>query len=414
MFISEALQIRIDDIISKRLGYSTNSYDVYNWLQNFEAEDVPMALNVLEKTEFFSVARLVQIYNEGIQQIFKRFQHKNVIFLGVGEFGKSGAAMSYFLKQTPAFKDRRYKRKLHLAATPSDLLTIVVKNSIALDDFLIVLVDDFVGSGRSTVEFLKGTSKVLGFTPFLADYNLQPELALLSAIILNEGKSHIKKEFPAVEVTAELREKVFSPHGSVFGYRPKMIPIREFCHKYGIRLGKADNALGFENSQALIVFSHTTPNNTLPIIWSSNKYWQPLFPRFGQDKIDLTKKFRTASNYWLSIARKLQIKAFDFQKVVPYNEENIQLVTIMRLKGMRRAVPLICQHMGLTLAEYQAIIDEGIKRELFMKNGELSNYGKDVYEEIRKKIAIQQSNQSQRFVSLAETVYLPVTFRGKR
>jgi hypothetical protein len=413
MHITEVTQSRIEAIITKRLQHSTNFVDVYNWLGNFEETEVSIALDLLEKFEFFSVARIVQIFNEGIQHLYQQHSQKQVIFLGIGEFGKSGSAMAYFLKQTPVFSDKRYKRKLHLAATSFDLLLIIKDHGLKNADFLLILVDDFIGSGGSTIEFLEGTAKIKGLDKFLEENQLAPTLALLSIIVLKDGLKYIKSKYPELIVTGERREKIFSPHGNIFGYRPKMLPIREFCYKYGVRLSVADNALGFENSQALVAFSHTTPNNTIPIIWSSNHAWHPLYPRFGKDKIDQITRFRSESHYWLSIAQNLKISAFSFKNIIPYNELNIQLMTIIRLKAIKRATPLICQYMSITLSEYGIIMDEGKTRGLFTKADELSKFGREVHEEIRKKVAIQRSAQKHFFVSFAETVYLPSTFKGE-
>lgn len=63
-----------------------------------------------------------------------------------------------------------------------------------------------------------------------------------------------------------------------------MKEIREFCYKYGQQICKG-RELGYSNSQALVLFAHAVPNNTLPIIWVDKyedngvKYWQPLIAR---------------------------------------------------------------------------------------------------------------------------------------
>jgi len=62
----------------------------------------------------------------------------------------------------------------------------------------------------------------------------------------------------------------------------KMKQIREFCYKCGQQICRG-RELGYSNSQALVLFAHAVPNNTLPIIWVDKyedngvkKYWQPL------------------------------------------------------------------------------------------------------------------------------------------
>ena len=46
----------------------------------------------------------------------------------------------------------------------------------------------------------------------------------------------LKKSIHDLEIYGTGYIKAFSSGSSVFGYRPKMLPIREFCYKYGIDL----------------------------------------------------------------------------------------------------------------------------------------------------------------------------------
>lgn len=58
------------------------------------------------------------------------------------------------------------------------------------------------------------------------------------------------------------------------------------CQKYGEKL-YPKHPLGYDDSQLLIAFEYNTPNNTLPIIWSSTNnessnietIWHPIFER---------------------------------------------------------------------------------------------------------------------------------------
>jgi hypothetical protein len=109
-----------------------------------------------------------------------------------------------------------------------------------------------------------------------------------------------------IPIFGNIRFPIFQKRGSIFGYPPKALAMREFCFKYGDLLFSLKNyenkktklhPLGFENSQCLIGFEHSIPNNTLPIIWadkeytknSTKKFWQPIFPRYGDLKIDELK-----------------------------------------------------------------------------------------------------------------------------
>lgn len=58
---------------------------------------------------------------------------------------------------------------------------------------------------------------------------------------------------------------------------------RKIAETIGASLEKR-HPLGWEDSEALVVFPDNTPNNTLPILWKAGakvdgKEWHPLFPR---------------------------------------------------------------------------------------------------------------------------------------
>lgn len=76
--------------------------------------------------------------------------------------------------------------------------------------------------------------------------------------------------------------KTFSDKSTVFQKFPEIKSCcLQMCKYYGELLSPA-NELGFDDSQLLIGFYYTIPNNTLPIFWSSNNGWTPIFKRFDK------------------------------------------------------------------------------------------------------------------------------------
>ena len=53
---------------------------------------------------------------------------------------------------------------------------------------------------------------------------------------------------------------------------------RQIAEAKGVMLEK-EQPLGYGDTQASGVFYQSCPNNTLPIFWSRNSNWRPLFPR---------------------------------------------------------------------------------------------------------------------------------------
>jgi len=53
----------------------------------------------------------------------------------------------------------------------------------------------------------------------------------------------------------------------------------KMAEEYGLRL-KPDVPLGYANGQYTFGFFYNTPDNTLPLFWSSNAQWIPLMKRY--------------------------------------------------------------------------------------------------------------------------------------
>ena len=75
---------------------------------------------------------------------------------------------------------------------------------------------------------------------------------------------HPAQSFPYVKLYGDVKVHAFSKSKSPFGGYLKMKELREFCYKYGEQICKG-RELGYSNSQALVLFAHAVPNNTLPI-----------------------------------------------------------------------------------------------------------------------------------------------------
>lgn len=224
------------------------------------------------------------------------------------------------------------------------------------------------------------------------------------------------------------RHPAFSERGSVFGYYPKMKAMRDFCFKYGNKLYPLENynknktkqhPLGFQNSQALIGFEHSIPNNTLSIIWADCKNksngvsWNPLFPRRGNLVIERSKDFKQNQSYWVSIAYKLGLNNGLFNEEEKYHTQTIQLISILHLKRKQKSDLLISQILGINMNEYNSIISIGKEKKLFDHNEDLTEQAINIIEQIRKKIKFQHDNQIINQLKIEEDiVYVPKIFRG--
>lgn len=413
MIIEKEIETKIQDLITGRFKQALTVTDVYNWLSNFKEPDIPTALRILEKLEYLSVNMCIKLYNDHLRRILRDTSKKQILLLPIGDFGKSGSAMIYLLKQTPTMKDRRLKRTFYLFASLQELEMQWPMAGIDPAEALLLFVDDYLGSGRSLIDFYNGKGKERGVKDWLDGLDSVPEMKVISLLFQTDTKEYLARQLPFLQIYGEERGRIFAPEGSPFGHHSRMIPVREMAYTYGKKLRtKEISPLGYRNSQGLVAFAHSTPNNTLPIIWANMNSWRPLFPRFGQDKIEKANQLIEESRYWLSIARQLNIRLFQAVGVDLYSRINVQLLALATLLRQRRSVPYICQTLGLTLGDVDNLVEEGQRRGIFKKDGRFTKKGEKALQEIAKKSRVFQKKTNSLLETKSETMYIPTVFRG--
>ncbi len=377
---------------------------IVNWLDNFERADWTKALIVLNSFEYYTTQDIIKEFDNSITQFSEEKENSNPIHaIPVGNAGKSGLAMIYFLKKTNCFVQKKIK--------------ILHDFGVVQEGDNILMVDDFSGSGKTILDFYNSIKNNL------------PNQVFVSAItVAHLSRAKVLLERNGINIYGNLRLPAFSKRGSVFGYFPRMKALREFCFKYGnllypeqdyIDKKTKQHPLGYINSQALIGFEHAVPNNTLSIIWSDRKrndlktQWYPIFPRRSQAYIKEASDFKKTSAYWISLLYKLKLESsfgFDSNK---YTKYNLRVLSVIILKLRRRSQIIICQFLGINLDEYQEIIEDCIRREILNDKGELTTKAIKVVEEIRKKIKFETDNYIKPELIIEEDmVYVPKTFLG--
>jgi hypothetical protein len=398
----------IINLISDRFNNSLSQLDIITWLENFEKTDWKKALTVLNNFEYYSTKDIIKEYENGLKDIIDSDTSNEKIFLiPVGKLGKSGAAMVYYLKKTPSFSKNPNKVRLVEEENLSELS----------ENGKIVMVDDFSGTGGSILEYYEIIK------PKLPEKHIP---IALTVAFMEKAEDALSKS--NIQIKGNKKRPAFSERGSVFGYYPKMKAIRDFCFKYGNDLYPLENynnnnskqhPLGFLNTQALIGFEHSIPNNSLSIIWadckkkSNGESWSPLFPRRGKLVIDRSKEFKQNQTYWVSIVYKLGLNDSLFNEEEKYHTQTIQLISILYLKRKQKTDLLICQMLGINIKEYESIINIGKEKHLFDDNEELTAQAINIIEQIRKKIKFQHNNQIINQLKIEEDiVYVPKIFRG--
>lgn len=150
--------------------------------------------------------------------------------------------------------------------------------------------DDIIGSGHQAVKFAEKKLQDIKIDKYYVSF-----LAFEEGYRKVNEKRCFKQVIVHTIISDELR--AFSTNSQVFRDKDTRERIKILCAKYGEKL--YEHPLGYDNSQALIVFPHNTPNNTLPIIWASDKnekkpgyIWYPVWER----KKELKQKSNKRNN----------------------------------------------------------------------------------------------------------------------
>jgi hypothetical protein len=239
---------------------------VIKWFDNFKTSEFEYALMILRSLKFFSYNDVDEQLNKMSGELKNLFHNdfSTVGFFGLGiSAGASGNQYLYSLKQKLSLKGINF---------PKDF------NQLHPSIKSIVFIDDIIGTGNQASDL---SNKYLR--------NISVNKIYYSLMAFESGLNKVKQSSPfdMVFTTKLLREseKAFSDSTEIFTDISIRTKIKDMAINYGCIL-YPKGPLGYDDSQALIAFSHSTPNNTLPIIWASENNektigvpWNPLWER---------------------------------------------------------------------------------------------------------------------------------------
>ena len=149
---------------------------------------------------------------------------------------------------------------------------------------LVVLVDDFVGTGGSAITGLRDLHDGIG------DIVRTRDLKVVFATIVAHRSGWEKVQALAAELQFGLEAyccEVLDETTRLFGPQSKAFPdpderqrAREIVRTKGSLL-EPKAPLGFGNLERAVVFERGCPNNSVPVLWSesASPRWMPLFKR---------------------------------------------------------------------------------------------------------------------------------------
>ncbi len=255
-------------IKKKNIGeYELMMIKIREWLNNFSSNEYELALKIMQKLKLIStndIDNMVRVASDTIKTILKN-NFENIYFFGMGESpSDSGSQFLYSIRKSLAISENKFPKEL--------------KNIQTLNPTKLFFFDDIIGTGNQAISF---------YDKYLRDLNIDCYYCVLvgfkKGIDNIEKKSGFKKIIPSLKLGDE--EKAFSSNSMHFKDTEERRKIKTFAKKYGNKL-YPKGPLGYEGSQALIIFQHNVPNNTLPIIWAGpsnekepSEPWSPLFER---------------------------------------------------------------------------------------------------------------------------------------
>ena len=297
-FTSYALQKAYFYIESK--FWSKLDIDTLNkWLHNFQSIDEKFcASKLLERFIYYSEEDILRLIKYGLTElIFKRqatqieldrnFADSNQSFLDAqSSFFKSTLFLPLTSNNNPSESSGAIVRYLtnDIGIPEHQVIDINdCKKDLSLFTNLIIL-DDFVGSGRQIFDFWNYTTIMINKKSFIINTlplffpNLQIEYLCL--VCTEEGYTdfHSRNTNVGLRITCceklTTKFKVFGSN-SIYFDRNELDygkdVLANLCRRSGISL------LGYQGYDYAIAFHHSIPDTSLPLFFKEKDDWKPLF-----------------------------------------------------------------------------------------------------------------------------------------
>lgn len=247
--------------------HSVSEDRIRDWIGQF-GDCSDLAARVLDCIEFFTHDQIVAAFRELLNGLEGWSFDKNKR-VGTWRFiafstsaGESGDSMLYKFRQGNNLAGNKYNE---LFPYRSDVL----RKRLGPDD-TVVLIDDFAGTGEQAC-----TSWSDQFGELLADVG-RVYLVVVAAC-------HLAIQRIADETSLELVPHVYLTEAdNVFASKCRLFSptekraLLQFCAKADYRKPQGHGDCGL-----LVVFAHSCPNNSIPVLHKSKGNWEGLFRRYN-------------------------------------------------------------------------------------------------------------------------------------
>ena len=261
-----------------------SSIDIKDWLDQFELAEQPLMFKLLKHLKFFGPTlcyeetRCLQASILEVLNLADADLDKGPAEIVLCALDNNPAKSSYTLSRIFHQANQMPRKSVVLGANLEKELT-QRKGLKAL-----VLVDDLLGSGETSIKQLKFLNEKHGEKLHSSGVTVVIGAICASTEAIQKVEEAIKSTKFSVRLVANHRlEKCFSEESGIFESAEEMQQAKNAATRVG-KLLSSGHPLGHSDSQLLVVFHDNCPNNTLPILWcerEADPEWHALFERIS-------------------------------------------------------------------------------------------------------------------------------------
>lgn len=278
----------------RRLG----SGRLQDWLDNFSGDHQLEALYLLSQFLYFGEREIRQMLRSLYRDLFRqrvlklirsensdlganelieslRQHEESTLFTGLGNPSESGCHLLYYFRQENRLRKSRFEA-VHRFFSRDKNTGQAIARFPSVRHY--VFLDDLCASGDQAAEYLED------IVPNLKDTAPDAFVYFFSLVGTSNGMSRLRdvSEVDHVDCVFELDDsyRVFSGtrcfHGApkTISKEKARVMLDEYQSSFEVDI------LGYDKSELLVGFRYNTPDNTLPMIWSTKNGWIPAFRRY--------------------------------------------------------------------------------------------------------------------------------------
>lgn len=410
--------LREIEVLLPRLKHSVLPTKVIKWLENFNKNEVKSMFDLLSVFEYITYNEFLARLDDLLAELLLKIPNKKdgILIYPFGKFGKSGIFVTYPIAKTDAYSKRR--SYIEISNDVKNLKLSNIKH--------IVFLDDFIGTGNTFIDFYNTN---LDLQNFITDNKID-SLHILACICMQKAKANIKSKLPSIEVVADFRNKILIRSETplhIFNYRD-FTKIKSIVEKYGNKFNytfdKKKVVYGYGESQSFVSFFHSTPNNSLSIIWNDRDNWTPLYPRTAITKMSEAREFKKEVSFYINICNKLGIDIsetlLNFGKYFIKSQEEVNntkqdhsIILLLFLKNLKYEDMLICHILGLSKSELKLVYQEAKDYGLIDYSNKITIVGRNFIRKLKglgKRDKIRK--ESNHNLTIEEVSYIPIMLNG--